>query len=256
MNDNTTRTIHDALRVSSQMAPPAPDLPMYRERPIVRRPVAALAGGFAAVILIVGLGLALVAQGNKPTIAEDTAANPSTRADTEVPLLFDTGALGVQLHIDDGPTTIDLDLASLVKNVQADIDADYELSGAPVFVGRVGETEGFVAVFSKAGDPDLTCQIRATKPAGNSMACGQPDDSNMGILLNHPEDTASATAVISTTDPDIEVIAVRLATGEEYWQRTINGGALLEIPHNVPRQADLTFTAYSANGDVLGVQGP
>ena len=258
MNDNTTKTIREALRVSSEMAPTAPDLPTYQQRLIIRRPVVALSAGFAGVMLTLGLGFVIVLQVNDATMTDDVAVNLKSPTDTEIPLRFDTETLGVQLLTDSGAATADLDLTALADNVRTDIDPGYELTGVPAFIGRVGEVQGFIAVFSQEGEPDLTCQIRAmgTQRAGNAMACGPAEESKMGFLFHHPEGAGSAIAVVSTTDTAIELIAVRLPTGEEYWQRTHNGGALLIIPQTVSSPDDLTFTAYSADGDVIGIQGP
>ena len=55
MTDKTTDTLRMSMRQIVDMTPAAPNLPAIPERRSVARPVLALAGGFAAVLLFVGV---------------------------------------------------------------------------------------------------------------------------------------------------------------------------------------------------------
>lgn len=66
MTDKTTDTLRMSMRQIVDMTPAAPNLPAIPERRSVARPVLALAGGFAAVLLFVGVGAALLVQSDAP----------------------------------------------------------------------------------------------------------------------------------------------------------------------------------------------
>jgi hypothetical protein len=66
MTDKTTETLRRSMCQIVDMAPAAPDLAAVPERPGIAHPVLALAGGFAAVVLFVGVGAALLVQPDTP----------------------------------------------------------------------------------------------------------------------------------------------------------------------------------------------
>jgi hypothetical protein len=256
MSDKTTDTFIQMMEASFNAAPSAPDLPVASPHsPVLRRPAFALASGFAAVLLLVGVGAAIVAF-NGDRQSGDVAATT-----TDAPIGFDTSTLGAELTALTGTTVTELDEVSLVNDVQEHINAGYDLDGPPVFVGRVAEIEGFIALFRHDSEPDLSCQIRVVngQSRGNAMACGPETDSHFGVLFSSSggvtdeESRAISTWVISTWDPDIAVISLQYPGGEKYWQRTYNGGVLM-VP---PTQTDIggvSITAYSATGVVIGVE--
>lgn len=64
MTDNTTDTFVSAMQTVLDMAPSAPDLPEIHEPVRNRRPVLAIASGFAVTIVAVGVAGVLLAQSN------------------------------------------------------------------------------------------------------------------------------------------------------------------------------------------------
>lgn len=73
MIDNTTDTFHTAIQAVLDMAPAAPDMPRVERQAAGRRPVIALAGSFALVLIVVGVGAFLLAQKTEtPTAATET----------------------------------------------------------------------------------------------------------------------------------------------------------------------------------------
>jgi hypothetical protein len=70
MIDNTTDTFRSAMQTVLDMAPAAPDMPRVERQAAGRRPVVALAGSFALVLIVVGVGAFLLAQRTEtPTAA-------------------------------------------------------------------------------------------------------------------------------------------------------------------------------------------
>jgi hypothetical protein len=70
MIDNTTDAFRSAMQAVLDMAPEAPDMPRVERQTAGRRPVVALAGGFALVLIVVGVGAFLLAQkAETPTAA-------------------------------------------------------------------------------------------------------------------------------------------------------------------------------------------
>jgi ligand-binding sensor domain-containing protein len=62
MIDNTTDAFRSAMQAVLDMAPAAPDMPRVEGQAAGRRPVVALAGSFALVLIVVGVGGFLLAQ--------------------------------------------------------------------------------------------------------------------------------------------------------------------------------------------------
>lgn len=258
MSDKTTDTFIQMMEASFDAAPTAPDLPVVsHHRPVMRRPALAFASGFAAVVVLVGVGTAIVAFNGDGQSRDVTA----TLADA--PLGFDTSELGTELTALTRATATELDEVSLVNEVQDQINAGYDLDGPPVFIGRVADVEGFVVLFRHDSEPDLSCRIRVVngQSQGNAMACGPETESHFGVLTSSSggvtdEASRSITSwVISTWDPDIAAISIQYPGGEKYWQRTHNGGALMVPPTQTDTlEGGVTITAYSATGVVIGAE--
>lgn len=78
MTDNTTDTFRSAMRTVIDMAPESPDLPTVKLSEPVHRPVAALVSGFAAVLVVIGLGTLVLTQGGNEV--QDVGAGSSSPA--------------------------------------------------------------------------------------------------------------------------------------------------------------------------------
>ncbi len=78
MTDKTTDTFRSAMQTVLDMAPEAPDLPTVNVPEPIHRPVAALVSGFAAVLVVVGLGTFVLTQGGNE--AQEVGAGSSPAA--------------------------------------------------------------------------------------------------------------------------------------------------------------------------------
>lgn len=88
------------MRQIVDMAPAAPDLPAVPERRGIAHPALALAGGFAAVVLFVGVGAALLVQPDAPS----EAGRVLTPGVVSLPAIGDEDANIVVVFFDAGPT--------------------------------------------------------------------------------------------------------------------------------------------------------
>jgi hypothetical protein len=86
MTDQTTDTLRMAMRQLVDMAPAAPDMPTVEKQERVRRPVAAIAAGFGAVVVVLGLGTVVLTQDS----GESQDAGGSDSATTTVVPTTDT----------------------------------------------------------------------------------------------------------------------------------------------------------------------
>lgn len=73
-SDPEAREFKRVLAATKRVAPPAPDLPQIEKRRASPRPIAAIAYGFAAVLVLVGVGAVVKTQ---------TALNPTSAVGTE-----------------------------------------------------------------------------------------------------------------------------------------------------------------------------
>lgn len=96
MTDNTTDTFRSAMETVLDMAPEAPALPTARRPEPGRRPVAAVASAFAAVLIVVGLGTFLLGQwsGEKQEVGAgdvtpvtDVQVNPGLAPLSDLPII-------------------------------------------------------------------------------------------------------------------------------------------------------------------------
>lgn len=99
MTDMTTETLRRSMRQIVDMTPAAPNLPSIPKRRGVARPALALAGGFAAVVLFVGVGAALLMQ---PATHNETHRNAVT-GDASVTAAVNEDANIVVVFFDAGP---------------------------------------------------------------------------------------------------------------------------------------------------------
>ena len=79
MTNKTTNTLRLSMHQIVDMTPAAPDLPTISQRRGGTRPLVALAGGFVAVLLIVGAGAAMLTRSDNSTIgvgAQATVDSP------------------------------------------------------------------------------------------------------------------------------------------------------------------------------------
>jgi hypothetical protein len=86
MTDQTKDTLRMAMRQLVDMAPAAPEIPTLEKQEGVRRPVAAIAAGFGAVVVVLGLGTVLLTQNG----GESQDAGGSDSATTTVVPTADT----------------------------------------------------------------------------------------------------------------------------------------------------------------------
>ena len=94
MTDNTTDTFRSAMRTVLDMAPESPDLPTVNVPEPIHRPVAALVSGFAAVLVVVGLGtFVLTPGGNGAQDAGTGSSPPATYAQSSNPRFVPLSAL-------------------------------------------------------------------------------------------------------------------------------------------------------------------
>ncbi len=91
MNDKTTDTMRMSMRQVVDMAPAPPDLPAIPARRSVPRPAIAIASGFAAVLLLVGAGAALLAGSGTETSGAVGAESPSVPV-SETPVVSEAGS--------------------------------------------------------------------------------------------------------------------------------------------------------------------
>lgn len=89
MSDKTTDTMRLSMRQVVDMAPTPPELPTVPERRTVPRPALALASGFAAVLLFVGVGAALLTDSGTETSSAVGAQTPTAPA-SDTPVVPET----------------------------------------------------------------------------------------------------------------------------------------------------------------------
>jgi len=88
MTDQTTMALRTAMRQLVDMAPTAPDMPIASKHEGVRRPVAAIAAGFAAVVVVLGVGTVVLTQNGGESrnvgasVSTTTIAVPTTDSPT------------------------------------------------------------------------------------------------------------------------------------------------------------------------------
>jgi hypothetical protein len=86
MTDQTTKALRTAMRQLVEMAPTAPDMPTVGRHEGARRPVAAIAAGFAAVVVVLGVGTVLLTQnGDEPRNAGASVSATTTVVPTTDP---------------------------------------------------------------------------------------------------------------------------------------------------------------------------
>ena len=100
MIDNTTDTFRSAIQTVLDMAPAAPDMPRVEGQATGRRPVVALAGSFALVLIVVGVGAFLLAQGTDgPNEAgSGIQATPTTVEPTPTTAVLQWNARSVMVY--------------------------------------------------------------------------------------------------------------------------------------------------------------
>lgn len=103
MTDRTTQTLRTAMRELADMAPAAPDLPVAGAREVARQPFGAFAGAFAAVVVVVGLGMIFVAQRADETQTIDAGDTVTT---TIVPTTVAAPTTGAPSDATPTPTTV------------------------------------------------------------------------------------------------------------------------------------------------------
>ena len=165
MTDNTTETFRSSIRTVLDMAPESPDLPIASPAEPVHRPVAALVSGFAAVLVVVGLGTLMLTQGS--TGAQDVGAGgspPTTDAQSAdsgfVPLStlpmigtdlagWEIGAVSEEESVDDGSLRTALYYAVVNDDT---VFATIRISGVP----EGSAYEGDLLMLNQADAEDLT----------------------------------------------------------------------------------------------------
>jgi len=118
MTDNTTDMFRSSMRTVLDMAPESPDLPTVNVPEPIHRPVAALVSGFAAVLVVVGLGTFLLTQGgseaqdvgtgDSPPATDAQFADPGFVPLSALPMIgtdlpgWEIGAASEEEPVDDG----------------------------------------------------------------------------------------------------------------------------------------------------------
>jgi hypothetical protein len=92
MTDQTTDTLRMAMRQLVDMAPAAPDMPTIDKQERVRRPVAAIAAGFGAVVVVLGLGTVVLTQdsGESQDVGGSASATTTVVPSTDTPTVATT----------------------------------------------------------------------------------------------------------------------------------------------------------------------
>lgn len=278
MIDNTTDTFRSLMEATFDIAPQTPELPQVSKRRLTTRPMLALASGFAAVLVFVGAGVALVAQGDQPptyrssatTTTHPVAVGPPPTPIGQIELVpslgpgpqFDTSTLGEEVSPDRTNPAIALDdelLATL-------LDPDFPTANPIFYVGQLGGIYGFII-----STPDVTgqqsfCLLRTStldsvvKSDTDVWACSNTRTGIVGSygVSDRPDQPANLSpqpleVIALTFDPDVSVIAIEHSAGVKQWQRAYGGTALF-IVNGVDPSGSFTIAALGADGETLSTR--